>query len=313
MARPLRIEYPGAFYHITARGNERKDIFRSRNDRERFLSYLASASKRYQAVVHAYCLMTNHYHLLLETPGGNLSQIMQQINSAYATHFNAKRRRAGHLLQGRYHAILVEADEYAKELSRYIHLNPVRAGVAEKPEDYVWSSYAYYVGRKKPPAWLTRDMILSYFGRKPREAQRRYREFIEPPFEEQSNPLKDVVGSTLLGSSGFVQTMRDRYLTGRKTDRDLPAVRKLAATPSPEQILKAVDTVFGNAAGARQVSLYLLHRHSGRTLKEIGARFGISESGVSIASHRVGLKLGRDAGLKKAVNRIRQSLGLSNM
>ena len=174
MARPLRIEYPGAFYHITARGNDRKDIFRSRKDRERFLFYLDSATQRYQAIVHAYCLMTDHYHLLLETPDGNLSRIMQQINSAYATHFNVKRRRAGHLLEGRYHAILVEADAYAKEFSRYIHLNPVRAGVAGKPEDYVWSSYAYYTGTKKPPAWLTRDMILSCFGRKEIEAQRRY-------------------------------------------------------------------------------------------------------------------------------------------
>jgi len=118
MARPLRIEYPGAFYHITARGNERKHIFKSSKDREKFLSCLASAAERYQAVIHVYCLMTNHYHLLIETPSGNLSQIMRHMNGAYATYFNTKRRRGGHLLQGRYKAILVEAGEYAEELSR---------------------------------------------------------------------------------------------------------------------------------------------------------------------------------------------------
>ena len=110
MARPLRIEYPGAFYHVTSRGNERKDIFKSNADREMFLSYLASAQEKYEAVVHAYCLMSNHYHLMIETPQGNLSQIMKYINSAYTNFFNIKRKRTGHLLQGRYKAILVEAD-----------------------------------------------------------------------------------------------------------------------------------------------------------------------------------------------------------
>jgi len=132
MARPLRIEFAGASYHITARGNERKDIFKSVRDRDRFLSCLESATERYGAVVHAYCLMTNHYHLLLATPSGNLSQIMRHINGAYTMYFNTKRKRSGHLFQGRYRGILVEADEYAKELSRYIHLNPVRAGIVRR-------------------------------------------------------------------------------------------------------------------------------------------------------------------------------------
>src|SRR4030042_6113724 len=117
MARPLRIEYPGAFYHITSRGNERKAVFRSDFDRERFLSYLQSAQERYGAVIHVYCLLNNHYHLLLETPRGNFSQILHHINGAYTTYFNVKRNRSGHLFQGRYRAILVEKEEYAHELS----------------------------------------------------------------------------------------------------------------------------------------------------------------------------------------------------
>ncbi|MDP2269071.1 MAG: transposase, partial [Deltaproteobacteria bacterium] len=167
MARPLRIEYPGAFYHITARGNEQKDIFRDDKDRERFLGYLETAVGRYKAVIHVYCLMSNHYHLLLSTPEGNLSQIMRHINGGYTTWFNKRHNRYGHLFQGRYKAILVDADPYAGELSRYIHLNPVRAGMVRQPEQYQWASYTAYSGRAKIPRWLTTDWLLQYFGQKP--------------------------------------------------------------------------------------------------------------------------------------------------
>jgi len=125
------------------RGNERKNVFKSKRDREKFLEYLESASQRYDAVIHAYCLMDKHYHLLMETPSSNLPQIMRHINGAYTTYFNVKRQRSGHLFQGRYKAILIDIDEYAKELSRYIHLNPVRAKVVEAPEEYDWSSYQF--------------------------------------------------------------------------------------------------------------------------------------------------------------------------
>ena len=166
MARPLRIEFPGAIYHVTSRGNERKAVYKSQRDREKFISYLESATERYEAVIHVYCLMDNHYHLLIETPAGNLSQIMHHVNRVYTTYFNTKRSRAGHLFQGRYKAILIDADEYAKELSRYIHLNPVRAGIAETPTEYKWSSCQYYTVKKKAPEWLKRQFILGYFDQK---------------------------------------------------------------------------------------------------------------------------------------------------
>ena len=138
MARPLRITYPGAFYHVTSRGNERKEIFKNKRDREKFLEYLESATQRYDAVIHVYCLMDNHYHIILETPSGNLLQIMRHINGAYTTYFNVKQNRSGHLFQGRYKAILVAIDEYAKELSRYIHHNPVRANMVNTYEEDAW-------------------------------------------------------------------------------------------------------------------------------------------------------------------------------
>ena len=198
MARPLRIEYPGAFYHVTSRGNEQKDVFKSQKDRERFLSYVESAVVRYGAVVHTWCLMSNHYHLLLETPSGNLSQIMRHINGAYTTYFNVKRKRAGHLFQGRYQAILVEADAYAVELSRYMHLNPVRAGMVAKPEHYQWSSYRSYIGQCTTPAWLKTDFILGYFGRKASDANNSYRRFVEDLLDSAyESPLTATVASTV--------------------------------------------------------------------------------------------------------------------
>jgi putative transposase len=205
MARPLRIEYPGAFYHITSRGNERKSVFRSDLDREQFLSYLQSAQERYGAVIHAYCLLNNHYHLLLETPRSNLSQILHHINGAYTTYFNVKRSRAGHLFQGRYRAILVEKEEYAHELSRYIHLNPYRAGLVKNINRYRWSSYPYYLGLKEKPSWLETELILGYFGSQDKAAVRRYRRFVGEGIKKPGfNPLKEVFASTFLGGPDFV-------------------------------------------------------------------------------------------------------------
>jgi putative transposase len=200
MARSLRIEYPGAFYHVTSRGNERKEVYCSDKDRVQFLSYLESATSRYGGRVHVYCLMSNHYHLLVETPRGNLSQIMGHINGAYTTYFNVQRQRAGHLFQGRYKAILVEQEEYAEELSRYIHLNPVRAKIVESPEDYTWSSYRSYAGLMQSPEWLREELILAHFGPDARVARQRYRDFVEGAIgQEHKNPFETMVASTILG------------------------------------------------------------------------------------------------------------------
>jgi putative transposase len=174
MARPLRIEYAGAFYHVASRGNEQKHVFKSHKDRQKFLSYVESAGVRYGAGVYAYCLMSNHYHLLLETPSGNLAQLMRHIIGAYTTYCNVKRQRTGHLFQGRYRAILVEADAYALELSRYMHLNPVRAGMVAKPEQDQWSNSRSYIGQRPTPAWLQTDCILGYFGRKSPDAKNEF-------------------------------------------------------------------------------------------------------------------------------------------
>ena len=308
MARALRVTYPGAFYHVTSRGNERKAVFKSKRDREKFLEYLESATQRYDARIHAYCLMDNHYHLLLETPSGNLSQIMRHINGAYTTYFNVKRRRSGHLFQGRYQAILVEMDEYAKELSRYLHLNPVRAKMVQTPEAYAWSSYRYYIGRQKKAKWLCRDFILGYFGKKVPAAQKAYQKFVSTFVnQEYDSPLDEVVSSTLLGSPDFIEFIKDNFLIGKKPDKELPALKKLIKRVSMQDIFEEVELVFtDDKVLARNVKMYLCQRYTGERLKDIGLHFDIRESGVSQAGRRVIQKIENDKQLKKRSLRFRK-------
>lgn len=311
MARPLRIEYPGAFYHVTSRGNERKDVFKSQRDRDKFIEYLASATERYGAVIHAYCLLSNHYHLLLETPEGNLSQIMRHINGAYTTYFNVKRKRTGHLFQGRYKAILVEADEYATELSRYIHLNPVRAGMAVRPEEYQWSSYRSYIGQAKAMEWLQTEFILGCFGGKAPEVNNKYRQFVEDLLgREYDSPLIVTVASTILGSEGFVREITERHLGEKKTERNVPAVKGLAVRPSLDELIIKIKDVLGEGNElTRGMSLYICQRHSGAKLKVIGALFGISDAAVSQASRRLVLRAGKDKELREVIDWVEQKIG----
>jgi putative transposase len=310
MARPLRISYPGAFYHVTSRGNEQKSIFKSKRDREKFIEYLESAVKRYDAVIHAYCLMDNHYHLLLETPSGNLSKIMAHINGAYTTYYNVKRDRFGHLFQGRYKAIIIEADEYAKELSRYIHLNPVRAKIVNLPEEYEWSSYTYYIGKKKPPEWLKMEFILGYFGKKQLDAQKRYKDFVSIMIDKQyETPLKDVVGSTILGTQEFISFIKDKHLSGRRADKDLPALKTLKGGVSINKISDEVDrAVKENKRLSRNIKIYLSQRLSGKRLDDIGVYFEIGGSGVCQATRRITDLLIKDKTLLKTVKKIEANL-----
>lgn len=315
MARPLRIEYPGAFYHVMSRGNERKDIYRSGRDRDRFLSYLGSASLRYRARVHAYCLMSNHYHLLVETPEANLSQIMRHINGAYTTYFNVKWGRAGHLLQGRYKAILVERDEYALELSRYIHRNPVRAGIVERPEDYRWSSCRAYAGQSAPPEWLVREDLLASLGVAEDRAQARYAAFVQGAGRRESVcPWDQVVGSVLLGSEGFVEWVKREFLDSRPCPSDIPSLKAFVDRPTIAEVREFVNSrMDGDRRWARRVSLYLCQKHTGRKLREIGEAFGVGESAVSRAARRLAAQLAEDEQLAKRVSALERDLGVSRV
>ncbi len=314
MSRPLRIEYKGAFYHITARGNEKKNIFKNEKDHEKFLLYLEASVQRYGAVIHAYCLMDNHYHLLIETPLANLSEIMRYINGSYTTYFNTKRHRIGHLLQGRYKAILIDTDAYAQELSGYIHLNPVRAGVVSKPQDHQWSSYHYYIGKEKTPKWLTVSFILGYFDKRITVGQRKYSAFVNAMVDKRyDSPLKATVASSILGDKNFVFKIKEEYLNNKDMDRNLPALKELRKKTA-EEIMKGIESAFkGDERLKKGAGIYLCHRYSGLRLKEIGLYFDIGESAVSQASRRFGMILERDKELRNKIKDIYNKLWMCNV
>jgi hypothetical protein len=235
---------------------------------------------------------------------------MRHINGAYTTYFNVKRKRSGHLFQGRYKAILVDADEDAKELSRYIHLNPVRARMVATPEDYDWSSYLYYIGRKKPPEWLTRDFILGYFSKKVATAQKGYHGFVsELVHEKYDSPLAETTSSTLLGSPDFITFIKEKYLSDKKPDKEMPSLQELHEKISIQDIFAQVDIFFKNEPTlSRNIKMFLCRKYTGARLKDIGAHFGIGESGVAQASSRMNRKMANDKKLKGRVKTIERKL-----
>jgi putative transposase len=224
MARPLRIEFAGALYHVTARGNERRDIFFSDNDRSSFLSTLSDVCSRFNWRCHAYCQMTNHYHLLIETAEANLSRGMRQLNGVYTQHINRSRRRVGHLFQGRYTGILVERETYLLELARYIVLNPVRARMVTQAENWFWSSYRATAGLTAKPAFLTTDWLLSAFGEERLSAQNAFARFVASA-TATANPWVNLKNQIYLGSDQFVKRMQAQ-IDQHQSLEEIPAKQK---------------------------------------------------------------------------------------
>jgi len=276
MARPLRVEFPGAVYHITSRGNKRGKIFEDNKDRETFLEILGSVVKRYNFLCHAYCLMGNHYHLLIETPDGNLSGGIRQLNGVYTQKFNKIHDTVGHLFQGRFKSILVGKESYLLELCRYIVLNPVRAGIVDEPGQWDWSSYAATVGRVKRPNFLTTSWILSQFNGTQRETQRAYEEFVLSGVGKEA-PWKNLKGRTILGEDSFVQKIKV-YLQKRKKVEEIPRIERFAIRPRLSEIFSQIKN-----RKERNKKIYVAHIEYGYTLKEIADYLGIHYSTVSKA------------------------------
>ncbi len=214
MARPLRIEFPGAVYHITSRGNDRKEIFEDDLDRKAFLEILYRVCARYHWLCQAYCLMDNHYHLLIETPEGNLSIGMRQLNGVYTQWFNRIHGRVGHLFQGRFKGIVVQKDSHLLEASRYIVLNPIRAGLIKHPNQWVWSSYSATAGQRNAHPCLTVDWILGQLASERKIAEEIYRKFVRAGIRAESI-WKDLKGQSILGEDDFVKGMKD-HITGKE-------------------------------------------------------------------------------------------------
>jgi predicted DNA-binding protein YlxM (UPF0122 family) len=240
---------------------------------------------------------------------------MQHINGAYTSYFNKKYERSGHLFHGRYKAILVEADEYAMELSRYIHLNPVRTEKVKTPEEYKWSSCQYYFVNRKAPSWLQRDYILGYFDTKRISAMRKYSIFVHKLIvQDYKSPLDRVQHSVMLGSEGFIKDITESFLRNRRIDRELPIFRETMDRPKLEKIESVVDSeLASDERFARQLKLYLCHNYSGKKLREIGDRFSVSESAVTQASRRIRIKLKNNKKLEQLILKIVNRLPLSNV
>ncbi len=278
MARPLRIEYPGAVYHITSRGNARQDIFIADEDRERFLEILASTVRRYNWLCHAYCLMGNHYHLLVETIDPTLSAGMRQLNGVYTQSFNRQHSRVGHVFQGRFKAILVEKDSYLLELCRYIVLNPVVAEITSRPDEYPWCSYGYTAGLRGKPEFLTTSWLLHQFSSNAVKAQELYRKFVwEGVSKQVVSPWENLRGQLVLGNDLFLSEIQNQ-VRNKKEHGEIPKPQRFSGRPALSDCFADVDLKDKVLRNAMIRDVYDNHGYS---LKGIGDFIGLHYTTVS--------------------------------
>ena len=348
MARPLRMERAGAWYHVTARGTERRVIFADDQDRRRWMELIAEAVAVFKLVVHGYVLMDNHYHLMVQTREANLSRAMQWLQSSYSMGFNRRHRRVGPLFQGRFKAIVVERAGWGLELSRYVHLNPVRTarmgldkrarqadrlGARGRPDrrqaqerverlrNYRWSSSRFYAGFDKAPEWMNCTAVLELGGGggTVREQQRRYQQYVEEAIREgmQTSPWEHVQAQLVLGGCEFLEKIR-RKVGG--CHREQPQRRALKRRRSWKEVLTAVEGLCGekwealrdrHGHWARELALYLGRRTCGLRLAELGSALGGTDyAAVSVAIKRFERRLIRDHSLRKTVESIEQLLNV---
>jgi REP element-mobilizing transposase RayT len=269
MARPLHIEFSGALFHVTSRGDRREAIFDDDIDLENFLDVLAEVVDRYRWICHAYCLMTNHYHLVIEIREENLSKGMRQLNGVFTQTSNRRHQRVGHLFQGRFKAILVDKDEYLLELSRYVVLNPVRAGMVDDPADWPWSSYRDMLGMRKVPDWLTTDQLLGFFGTNRQVARTHYQGFVLAGIGKKI--WDDLRHQVFLGNKGFVERMLARAdIQGDL--RTIPATQRRQPSPS----LTELDKLYKD----RNTTIIKAYATGAYSYSEIADYFGIHQSTV---------------------------------
>lgn len=271
MARPLRIEFAGALYHITSRGDGQDEIFLGGEDRDLWLNILGHICERFNWVVHAYCQMGNHYHILIETPDGNLSKGMRQLNGVYTQRFNRIHHRVGHVFQGRYKAILVQKDAYLLELSRYIVLNPVRAHMVRSARDWPWSNYRATAGMTTAPNWLETDWILAAFAERKKEAQTAYRRFVSDG-RNQPSPWEDLKNQIYLGSEAFVEVMQRKMDVDQRLSEIPKTQRRPVARPLTWYFKKHRD---------RDAAIFEAFTSGGYNMREIGDHVGLHYSRIS--------------------------------
>ncbi len=266
MARPIRIEFAGALYHITARGDRCEAVFDDDTDRRMFLELLGQVVGQFNWLCHAYCLMDNHYHLLIETPDGNLSKGMRQLNGVYTQLSNRRHKRVGHLFQGRYKAILVDGDSYLLELTRYIVLNPVRAGAVNRPERWPWSSYQSVMGISPVPPWLSVDGLLAQFAKRRDAARRRYEQFVGEGVGATS-PWAALRGQVYLGNEQFIERMQRHIKSRHRDDPQIPRAQRRPPAPPLE--------VIATKSPDRNQAIVQAHATGAYSYQDLAAFFGL--------------------------------------
>lgn len=277
MSRPLRLEFPNALYHVVARGNHRYPIYRNEADRRMWLAILRDSCTRNNAVIYAYCQMTNHYHLLIETREANLQRVMHHLNGCYSQAHNRRHESVGHLFQGRYKAILVQRDAYLLELARYIVLNPVRAGIVAAPQDWPWSSYHWMFRKVGNAQWLDIESVLSYFSGADGKASANYAAFVMAGIGCDS-PLDEAAHPVILGDQGFIA----QHCGGvPQRSREFMRAQRRHAVPTLAE--------FQSRYASRDEAIARAHETTVYTISDIGRHFGVSGRTVHRAVKRYGI------------------------
>lgn len=312
MARPYRLQAENCLYHITSRGDDRKKIFLSEQDFQKFLEYLKTAKDKFKFHLYAYCLMSNHYHLLFETTQANISRIMQYLNTSYTVYYNVKREKCGHLFQGRYKSIIVEADSYLLELTRYIHLNPVRAKMVDSPEKYKWSSYYEHVKTCKKGI-IDKAEINRYF----KLSANAYKKFVLEGIGKTFTLFSNIYAGFILGKEKFIKDKLN-VLKNQVESKDF-AYRKLLYAKPCDQIIQKVADYYKKEPEilykarkkpllAKKIAVYLLKKLTALTNREIGDKFSIGYSGVSWIVKDVEELAVKDSRIKRDIEIINSQL-----
>jgi putative transposase len=301
MARPLRIEFPDALYHVTSRGNEKRPIFRRASDRQVFLDFLAETVERFRWSVTAWVLMTNHFHLVIQTPDPNLSVGMHWLNSAYVNWFNRTYNRVGHLYQGRFRGILVEKESHFHELLRYVVLNPVRAKMVERPEDYRWSSYRATAGLAVAPDWLDLGSVLPLFDQDRETAQASYRQFVLSKIDGEETLWDHLINGIYLGSEAWARKMR-KIVESKPRSTDHPAEQRAVGRPKMAAIIEAVGQVAGESASEIRAT-------RGGPLRRLAAWLGWYEGWITLRSIAASLRLRSEGHISGLIRRCERELG----
>jgi REP element-mobilizing transposase RayT len=313
MTRPLRIQYPDAWYHVMNRGRHGESIYDDAQDYLDFIDLLKETGSMWNVKIAAYCLMTNHYHLLIQTPQANLDRCMRHINGIYTQRFNRKHHVDGQLFRGRYKAILVDADNYLLEIVHYIHRNPVRADIVKYPQDYRWSSHRGYIYKSSGDKWLNRDFVLEMLDH---NRSRQINAFVNFMKQEESEEIHDFYAKEntpyILGSDKFIEKIKTRYF-GIKKHQEIPQTKYLE--PAIKDIKQIVSNVYKVTTDSllksrrslnnepRDLAIYISRSYTGRKLDEIGAEFNIDKySTVSSIIVKIRDRLRNDKSLTKQIS-----------